>query len=486
MSPLPNPVLVTSAERSEIELLLRYNDIRLVNPANTDMSEIELTERDRPLRLIACSNPVKSLMLDPLALSWVNAAISDVVMTSSGIFPNSVAIAARRLESGRSIAAPTAISSKSTVTPLLWRTGMCVSMDTGLRGLTFTLTMSPFPNPVLVTSAEMSEIEFLSRFRRLRLVNPANDDMSEIELYPRYSDVRFVNLANDEMFEIKLLLRYSDVRFVNPSIVEMSEIELFPRDSDIRLIACSSPVKSLMLELLALSRVKAAISDVVMGSSDALSNSAAIAARRLASGRSATTPAIISSNSTVTPLLSRTGMCVSMDTELRGLPFTLTASPLPSSVLVTSADRSEIELFLRNSNSRLVSPTNTDMSEIELSPRCSHVRLVNPVNDEMSEIELPSRIRNPSLVNPDNDEMSEIELPSRISHVSLIACSSPVKSLMLDLLASSWVKVAISDVVMGSSDALPNAAAIAARRLTSGRSTTFATILSNSTVTPLL
>ena len=39
---------------------------------------------------------------------------------------------------------------------------------------------------------------------------------------------------------------------------------------------------------------------------------------------------------------------------------------------------------------------------------------------------------------------------------------------MLDVLAPSWVNAAISDVVMGSPDALPNSAAIAARRLESG------------------
>ena len=77
----------------------------------------------------------------------------------------------------------------------------------------------------------------------------------------------------------------------------MSEIELFQHSSNIRLIAYSSPVRSPNLELLVLSLVKVAISDVVMASPAALLNAAAIAARRLGSGMSTTAPATISSNS---------------------------------------------------------------------------------------------------------------------------------------------------------------------------------------------
>ena len=127
---------------------------------------------------------------------------------------------------------------------------MCVSMDTELRGLTLTLTVSPFPSPVLVASADKSEIELLLRFNDIRLINPDNDETSEIELLQRYSHVRLVNPDNDDM----------------------SEIELFQRDSHVRLIACSNPVKSLILELLASRLVNRTISDVVMGSPDALSN----------------------------------------------------------------------------------------------------------------------------------------------------------------------------------------------------------------------
>ena len=80
----------------------------------------------------------------------------------------------------------------------------------------------------------------------------------------------------------------------------------------------------------------------------------------------------------------------------------------------------------------------------------------------------PLRLSRVRLVNPVNDERSEIELSLRLSRVRLIAPSSPVKLLMLDSLDSRLLNAAISDVVMGSPDALPNSAAIAARRLRSG------------------
>ena len=55
--------------------------------------------------------------------------------------------------------------------------------------------------------------------------------------------------------------------------------------------------------------------------------------------------------------------------------------------------------------------------------------------------------------------------------VRLIACSRPVKSLILDSMAESRVNAAISEVVMAAPDALPRVFAIAARRLGSGIST---------------
>lgn len=67
--------------------------------------------------------------------------------------------------------------------------------------------------------------------------------------------------------------------------------------------------------------------------------------------------------------------------------------------------------------------------------------------------------------------MSDIELLSIHSVVRLVACSKPVKSLMLDFLAERWVKFAISVVVIVSPDALPSLSLMAARRLGSGIST---------------
>ena len=104
---------------------------------------------------------------------------------------------------------------------------MYVSMDTELKGFLFTLTESPLPNPVLVISVERSEIEFLLRRNRVRLVNPPNDDMSDIELPSRASDVRLVNPANDDMSDIELSERNSPVRLVNPPNDDMSDIEFF-------------------------------------------------------------------------------------------------------------------------------------------------------------------------------------------------------------------------------------------------------------------
>ena len=145
--------------------------------------------------------------------------------------------------------------------------------------------------------------------------------------------------------------------------------------------------------------------------------------------------------------------------------------PRYSNVRLINSDNevmSEIELFPRCNDVRLVKPETVDISDIMLSPRYSNVRLINPDNDVMSEIELPERYSQVSLVNPDNDVMSEIELKPRSSRVRLIACSSPVKSLMLDSLAVRLLNAAISDMVMESPDSLPNSVAIAARRLASG------------------
>ena len=442
VSPLPNPVLATSAERSDIELSHRSSDLSLVNPATAEMSEIELCLRDSVFRLIACSSPIKSLMLDLLAVIWVNAAISDVVMVSPAVLPNAFSITARRLESGSCTTTPATISSNSTVTPLLWRTGMCVSIDTALKGLPFTLTVSPLPNAILAISAERSTIEFLSRTNHVRLVNPINAERSDIELLARYKVLRLVNLINTEMSEMKLdercnvlrlvnLInteisemrldeRYKVLRLVNLINAEMSEIELFPRYSDVRLIACSSPVKSLMLDRLAVSSVNSAISEVVMVSPASLSKAFSITARRFESGSCTTSPATISSNSTVAPLLWRAGICVSMETALRGLPFTSTVSPLPKPALATSAEMSDIEFLSRASHVSFVSSATAEMSEIELSRRLSEYRLVNPVTAEMSEIEFPLRYSALRLVNPATAEMSEIEFQLRVRYARLV------------------------------------------------------------------
>ena len=51
------------------------------------------------------------------------------------------------------------------------------------------------------------------------------------------------------MSDIELAQRLNDVSRVKPSTAEMSDIELPPSRSDFRLVAPSSPVKSLMLDV---------------------------------------------------------------------------------------------------------------------------------------------------------------------------------------------------------------------------------------------
>ena len=95
---------------------------------------------------------------------------------------------------------------------------------------------------------------------------------------------------------------------------------------------------------------------------------------------------------------------------------------------------------------------------MELSPRNSPVKLVNSATGEMSDIELSPRPSHVRLINPVRGEISDIELSQRYRCVRLIANSSPVKSLMLALSSSRWVKVSISATVIGSPDTLPRVA----------------------------
>ena len=325
-----------TAEISEIEFPLRYSALRLVNPATAEMSEIELVRNSSNVRLVAYSSPVKSLILGSLVLRWFKLAISEVVMVSPVALLNAAAIAARRLESGMSTSAPATISSNSTVTPLPRRAGICVSMETGFRGLTFTLILSPLPKPALATSAEMSDIEFLSRASHVSFVSPATAEMSEIEFLSRCSVSRLVNPATAEMSESEFLLRISNCSLVNPATTEISEIEFSQRFSAIRLVNSAT----------------AEMSEIE---------------------------------------LSERYRCVRLVNPVNSEMSEILLDPRYSSVKLVSpatAEMSEIKLCFSNSISRLVSPANAEMSEIELCSSNSVSRLVNPANAEMSEIEL--------------------------------------------------------------------------------------------------
>ena len=103
---------------------------------------------------------------------------------------------------------------------------MCVLMDTKLNGFSDTLTEVPPFNPVLVTSAERSEMLLFPRRNLIRFVNPDNAESSEILLFLRYSTLSWVSPPNDVMFETVLPERSSPIRFLNPDNAGSSEMLL--------------------------------------------------------------------------------------------------------------------------------------------------------------------------------------------------------------------------------------------------------------------
>ena len=175
---LVNPA---SGEMSDIELSARYSSVRLFNPASGEMSDIELSESSSCVRLVACSSPVKSVMLALDASRSIKRLISSVVMGAPDALPRSFSIAVRRLESGISTGVRSR-SSKSTLTPLSWSARMWMLMAALLRGFPFTIIASPDPNPVFATRGERSEMELPRRLSHIRLINPDNAEMSDMGL----------------------------------------------------------------------------------------------------------------------------------------------------------------------------------------------------------------------------------------------------------------------------------------------------------------
>ena len=246
---------------------------------------------------------------------------------------------------------------------------------------------------------EMLYIELSPRSRYVRLVSPARGEMSYIELPPRSRYVRLVNSDRGEMSDIKLLQRLSAVRLVNSARGDRSETELLlmkcpstdtaPRYRLLRLVACSRPVKSVILASRATNLVILARSALLMWVPDALFRAFSIAVRRLESG-------ISPGNTTVTPLCWRVGMWVLTEALLRGFSLISTLFPFPNPVFVTRGER----------------------SDIELPSRRNQLRLVNPDRGEMLYIELFSRSRLVSLFNAAKGEISVMALLGRYSHVS--------------------------------------------------------------------
>ncbi len=142
---------------------------------------------------------------------------------------------------------------------------------------------------------EMSDMALLERLRDVRRVKPDTAEMSDMELLSRSRDVRLVKRVTTDISDMALSSRSRDVRLVKPASGERSDTELLfpqkpvssyprPRSRLVSCVACSNPVKSLMLALGAPRRRNLAISAVVMVAPDAVPRASSIAARRLESG----------------------------------------------------------------------------------------------------------------------------------------------------------------------------------------------------------
>ena len=159
---------------------LRSRCFRLVKPESTEMSVRLLPERPSHVRLIANSNPVKSLMSASSANKVFNLVISPWVMIVPLALPSAASIATRRLSSGivtgveSSVVGPWG-SKNNTLTPWPWSAGMCSLMEGAFRGL--------FQSPrsirlVRLCSTDTSVMLLWLRNRPLSLVKPCSADTS--------------------------------------------------------------------------------------------------------------------------------------------------------------------------------------------------------------------------------------------------------------------------------------------------------------------
>ena len=198
---------------------------------------MELFRRSKYVMVVAVSMPIKLVMFLLGAESAVKVSISTSVMVAPRAFPSVCSIAFRRLVSGMlTFCGGTTIWSNSTVTLLLWRTGIWLFKDRASSGFPVTKTLSPLPNPVFATRGAMSDIAFSCRFSSVRLVNLARGEMSDMMLLRRFSSFSLVNLARGEMSVMLFLASRSTVRLVNPAICERSATRLSRRSSNVRLV----------------------------------------------------------------------------------------------------------------------------------------------------------------------------------------------------------------------------------------------------------
>ena len=111
--------------------------------------------------------------------------------------------------------------------------GMCLLIDVSLKG---------FPARLIHKSIYPGSLSRCSMFT-------TRGNMSDILLFDRYRyKSGSVNLANAEMSDILLFdrYRYNSSGSVNPANADMSDMRLFNRSNESKLVACSSPVKSLI------------------------------------------------------------------------------------------------------------------------------------------------------------------------------------------------------------------------------------------------
>ena len=202
------------------------------------------------------------------------------------------------------------------------------------------------------------------------------------------------------------------MRFIKTDSGPRSAIWLLLSVKLVRLAAFSSPDRSTIPLFEAVSLVKFAKSSDGIAASTAKRNALRSAAANAASGKS-------TEAGTVTP-------CISVPP---------CSSPKSTAGFLTG-------LFPKFKNVRFVKLDSGLTSLISLSARCNFVRFVNPDSRETSLISLSLRSNSVRFVRPDSGERSLIELLLSNNCVNPVACSSPVRSVMLGPKVPEIVSVA--------------------------------------------